>query len=160
MRHIPKLLALVLVLGTLGCRPDYKRTADNMVEENYLKSEQRCTAIPFFEKGGRYFDDDDSTTVDREILLPLLKQLHDLARSQQWVVPHKDDAKRAFAILIELPRDKATLDKMAQTVEKADAQFSGLILQQWGHRWLSLDFVDEEQAEFFKRADPATEHQR
>lgn len=155
-----RLAALVLILGTLGCRPDYKRTADDLVEETYLGSEQRCNAIPFFEDGGRYFDDDDSTAVDREILLPLLKQLHDVARSQQWVVPHKDDAKRAFAILIELPHDKVLFDKMAKRVEEADARFPGLILQQWGHRWLSLDFVDEEQAEFFKRADPTIERQR
>ena len=58
-----RLAALVLILSTFGCRPDYKRTADDMVEANYLKSEQRCNAIPFFEDGGRYFDDDANWTI-------------------------------------------------------------------------------------------------
>ena len=155
---MPFVLGLVLCVG--GCRKDYKKVADRMVEENLLKLEGRCEAIGFFDQGGRFFDDDETTTVDRDVVLPLLKQVRETARTDQWVVPQPNNAKQALALLIELPDDQATIDRMAKDVEAADDKFSGLILQQWGHQWLSLNLIDQETAEFFKRTDPDLERQR
>lgn len=153
-------LVLGWVLCASGCGKDYKKVADRMVEQNLLKQEGRCEAIGFFEQGGHLFDQDDTTTVDRDVVLPMLKQVRETARTGQWVVPQSNNPKQALALLIELPDDKATVDRMAKDVEAADDKFSGLILQQWGHQWLSLDLIDQETAEFFKRTDPDLERQR
>ena len=118
---MPFVLGLVLCVG--GCRKDYKKVADRMVEENLLKLEGRCEAIGFLEQGGRFFDDDETTTVDRDVVLPLLKQVRETARTDQWVVPQPNNAKQALALLIELPDDQATVDRMAKDVEAADDKF-------------------------------------
>ena len=49
---------------------------------------------------------------------------------------------------------------MSKAVEEADAQFDGMIMQQWGHRWLSIDLIDKESADFFKKANPDFDKQR
>ncbi|RLS57506.1 MAG: hypothetical protein DWH91_04265 [Planctomycetota bacterium] len=152
-----------ITLGGLllsGCSPDIKGFADQMVANDYLKSGSHVAAIPFFEGGGHFYDQDASTHVDREVILPLLKKLHAAQSTDQWVVPDPQQKRQAIAVLIELPKDQAQVDALAQIVEQADAQFEGMILQQWGHQWLSIDLIDKASAEFFQQADPNFDKQR
>ena len=154
-------LALLATVCISGCGGrDIKQVADQSVETDILAGAQKVDAVDFFEKGGTYYDDEDATGVDREILLPMLKRLLEVFPSEQWVVPREEEPTRAYAVLITLPDDKNVEDAMAKVVEAADDKFDGLILQQWGHRWLSIDFLDAETVEFLKKSDPDLEKQR
>lgn len=154
------LLAFALLLS--GCSKDIKQHADQIVLNEFLKAGTHVKAVPFFEEGGRYYEPetDASTSVDQKIILPMLKDLYAICPLAQWVVPDKENPKLAFALLVELPADNDKVDEMAKIVEAADAQFDGMILQQWGHTWLSVDLIDLETAEFFKKADPNFDKQR
>ncbi len=160
MRSLRWLLLIPLCGFAFGCSKDIKQVADQMVVDAFLKKGTQVTAIPFFEKGGQYFDEEGSTKVDREIVLPMLQKLFEISHTPQWVVPDERDPKQAFAVLIELPDDTSVVDAMAKVVEAADAKFDGMILQQWGHRWLSIDSMDRETAEFFKKTNPDFDKQR
>jgi len=72
--------------------------------------------------------------------------------------PEKRDS--AFAVLIELPKDKKLVDRMADAVQEADDKFSGLILQQWGHEFLMIDLIDQQSYEILKKSNPDIDNQR
>jgi len=151
-------LLLVLTSCLSGCgKPDYKKFADKMVQKNVLEKRESRRAIEFFEEDGHFFDDEESgTNVDREILLPLLKRLMDIASTEQLAMLHPDDKNRALVLLVELPKDAEARKKMEQAVSEADDRFDGEILQQWGHEWLQMDVVDKETSDFLKEAEEKT----
>jgi len=150
---------LLLAPCLAGCRPDLKRIADDHVQANILEHEKR-EAVPFFEEQGRLFDVDGSTNVDQQVVLPMLKQLQDVAATEQWVLlkPDKDDS--AIAVLVQLPTDNEIVDRIADVVQAADDKFPGLILQQWGHEWLMMALIDQKAYEFLKKNKPDIEKQR
>lgn len=148
------LMSLMVALCASGCREDIKATADERVRETLLDTQEKREAIPFLETGGRFKDPDATTTVDRDVVLPLLKRLHEISPTEQWAIIRPNDTTWAFALLIELPKDKPTVERMAEVVLEAEGKFSGMILQQWGHEWLSVDFIDEKGAEMMKKAYP------
>ncbi len=156
------LLSLGIVLCAAGCssKPDWKQVGDENVTENLFANNERREAIPFFEKQGRYFDMDESTTVDRDVVLPLLKRLNEVVPTEQWAIirPKKDDW--AAALVIALPDNEKTVDRMAQVVQEADDKYSGFIVQQWGHAWLAVDFLDQETYEYLKKSNPDMDKQR
>lgn len=151
---------LGMTLCATGCGRDYKEIADEHVRKNLLDTHQKRQAIAFFEQQGQFFDVDGTTTVDRDVVLPLLKQLDEIAQTEQWVMLWPEDKDRAGALLIALPENPQTIDRMARAVQEADDQFSGLILQQWGHEWLVIHLVNKETYEFLKQADPEVDKQR
>jgi hypothetical protein len=155
--------ALCLVLTTVslaGCRTDYQELGDEHVRQDLLGKLERREAIPFFEASGRFFDLDDETTVDRDVVLPLLKRLKQVAPTDQWAVLRPNGSDWALALVVRLPRDAAVVQQMVQAVRQADEQYPGRILQQWGHEWLSVDFVDQAGAEFFDQAEAEFKDQR
>lgn len=160
-RHVV-LISMATVLCAVGCGKDYKQIADADVQTRLLDQLEKKEAIPFFEQKGIYYDDDENnkTTVDRDIVLPLLRRLKEIADTKQWVILRDDDKNWAHALLIGLPRDAKTVDRMADAVQEADDKFSGFILQQWGHEWLSIILIDKESYEFLKKDDPDIDKQR
>lgn len=154
------LVSLGLSLCAMGCGRDYKNIADRMVRERLLSQFEKTEAIPFFEKQGQFFDKDETTTVDRDVVLPLLKRLHEVAPTEQWVMLNPDNAEAAISVLVQLPSKTTIVDQMAKAVESADDAFSGMILQQWGHSWLQMALVDEKTAEMLKKNDPKLAKQR
>jgi hypothetical protein len=151
---------LVAAVGMAGCRPDYKVLGDEHVRQDLLDKHERREAIPFFEAHGRFFDLDEETTVDRDVVLPLLKRLQEAAPTDQWAILRPTDQDWALALVIRLPADAAAVDQMERLVREADDRYAGRILQQWGHAWLSIDFVDQEGAEFFDKAEADLKNQR
>jgi len=149
-----------MALFATGCGKNYKEIADRRVEERMFAKYERREAIPFFEAKGRYIDFDASTTVDRDVVLPLLKSLQEVAATEQWVIirPKHDDW--AAALVIELPDNPQTVERMAQVVQEADDRFSGFIVQQWGNAWLAVNFIDQEAYESLKKQDPDIDKQR
>ena len=155
-------LCLGMVLCAAGCSrdPDWKEVGDDNIRENLFATHERREAIPFFEEKGRYFDMDASTTVDRDVVLPLLKRLSEVASTEQWVMIRPTAEDWAGALVIALPENTHTVDRMAQVVQEADEQFPGFIVQQWGHEWLAIDFVNQETYEFLKKSNPDIDKQR
>jgi hypothetical protein len=156
------ILAVGFAMSIAGCsgRPDYKQIADDWVQVQYLDKFEKREAIPYFEGHGRLFDADSSTTVDRDVVLPLLKRLAEVAPTEQWVLLKPETTDTAVVLLVELPKDVATVDRMAQVVQDADDSFSGFIIQQWGYQWLGMNLVDQTAYEFLKKADPDVDKQR
>lgn len=156
MRSMVILAGLGLALSAIGCGgPDLKEAGDEFVREELLAKFEKTEAIPFFEvQGGHYFDLDNSTTVDRDVILPLLKRLNETVPTEQWVILRPRMKDGAGALLIGLPGNAEAHERMVQVVEEAQSRFSGQILQQWGHEWLSIDLIDKEVYERVKKAHP------
>src|SRR6516225_2184782 len=155
-------LCFGVTLCAAGCsgNPDWKAVGDDNVRDGLLATHERREAIPFFEQQGRYFDNDASTTVDRDVVLPLLKRLNGVAATEQWVVLRPEVEDWAGGLVIGLPEGPQTVDQMAQVVQEADDAFPGFIIQQWGYEWLAIDFIDQETYEFLKKSNPAIDQQR
>jgi hypothetical protein len=149
------------LLCAVGCgKPDYKQIADDRVQNLLFDKYEKCEAIPFFERQGKFFDVDATTTVDRDVILPLLKRLTEVEQTEQWVMLKPGESDTAIALLVRLPDDPDTEERMAQAVQEADDQYSGFIIQQWGHEWLGMALVDQAGYEFLKKANPNVEKQR
>lgn len=153
------LVLLSLVLSGCG-KPDYKQIADDRVRDLLLDKFEKREAIPFFEQQGKFFDVQRETTVDRDVILPLLKRLAEVDRTEQWVMLHPGQTNTAIALMVRLPEDKGRVDRMAQRVQEADEQYAGMIVQQWGYEWLGLALVDKAGHEFLKKVDPSIDKQR
>ena len=153
-------LTLGLALFAGGCGSDIQEIADLHVQRDMLDKHERCEAIAFLERRGRFYDFDGTTQVDREIVLPLLKRLKELAPSDQWALLRPEKPNSCYGILIALPDDRAIVDRMAAAVQEADDRFSGFILQQWGHRWLLINLIDQQTFEHLKELNPDIETQR
>ncbi len=154
------LAGVALILCAAGCGKDYKVIADRNVEKLVSGQQKKREAIAFFEKGGRFFDFDQTSDIDRKVVLPLLGRIREIAVTEQLVLLDSNDENRAFALVVKLPHDAATVDRIAQAVEEADATFAGLILQQWGRDWLVMDLVDQATYEFLKKNNPDIDKQR
>jgi hypothetical protein len=156
------LICLGLAVFAAGCagETDWKEVGDDNVRDGLFTTHERREAIPFFEQNGRYFDIDAETSVDRDVVLPLLKRLNEVAATEQWVClrPKTDDW--AGALVIGLPESQETVEQMAQVVQEADERYSGFIVQQWGHEWLAIDFLDQQTYEFLKKSNPDMDKQR
>src|SRR5262252_7940424 len=89
-----------VTLCAAGCsgNPDWKAMGDDNVRDGLFATHERREAIPFFEQNGRYFDMDASTTVDRDVVLPLLKRLNEVAATEQWVMLRPEDKSWAGAL--------------------------------------------------------------
>jgi hypothetical protein len=149
-----------LALTCAGCAPNYKSIADKQVENSLLARYEKRDAIEFLDAGGKFFDRDDAVSTDRETVLPMLRRLKEAAATDQWAVLGSKDPNRATIILIRLPADSKEVDAMARIVEQADESFPGLILQQWGDRWLAIQLIDQQTYEFLKKSDPDIDKQR
>jgi hypothetical protein len=152
---------LGLALSAAGCgKPDHKQIADDRVRNLLFDKFEKREAIPFFEQQGKFVDIDATTTVDRDVVLPLLKRLSEVQPTEQWVMLKPGQADTAVALLVRLPEDPETEDRMAEVVQQADDQYSGFIIQQWGYEWLGMALVDQTGFEFLKKVNPDVEKQR
>jgi hypothetical protein len=157
----PSLGALLgLALLAAGCQNDIKDFADRHVQNDMLDKHEKREAILFFEQSGQFFDLDGKTHVDREIVLPLLKRLKELAPTDQWAMLRPERTNSSYAVLIGLPSEPQIVDQMAEAIQEADDKFSGFILQQWGHRWLLINLIDQRTFEYLKTSNPDLENQR
>jgi hypothetical protein len=154
------LFVCVSMLPICGCRQDIQEFADEHVQKNMLDKHEKREAIPFLEGRGQLYDTDGTTHVDREIVLPLLKQLKELAATEQWAMLQPEKANTSYGVLIALPNDQTIVDRMAAAVQDADDRFSGFILQQWGHKWLLMNLIDQQTYEALKTSNPEIDDQR
>ncbi len=152
--------ALGLTLCAAGCGKDIQQIADQHVRADMLDKHDKCEALQFFDQHGQFFDADRTTHVDKDVVVPLLKRLKELAATEQWAMLRPEKKNSAYAVLIKLPPDPQLVDRMAEAVQDADDKFSGFILQQWGREWLLIDLVDQQAYEFLKKTNPDIDQQR
>ncbi len=142
-----RLLVLTLTVGLVaGCsnQVDYAQVADDYLEQRLGR--EQMPALEFFAQGGHYYDEPGWTSLDQEYIVPIVRGLKELG-GDPFVVLNEKDPKRATDLVVELPSDSAQLKKYEEFINAKKEGFPGLILDQWGHRYLALDFADEEEAE-------------
>jgi len=142
-------LLLLAICGGCQSEPPIDQEAwfDHEVETVWKEKFPWTPAIPFFEKGGLYVQmgDQDETPFDRPYVLPLLQKL-EREFSLDWQAAVKRDKQNfAVAVMAKLPADPAIRERIVTALEEHQKTFPGAILQQWGHQWLSIDFLTAEQ---------------
>jgi hypothetical protein len=94
----------------------------------------------------------DDPALDRPYILPLLKKLKAKHGLKWQAVVHKKKTKFAVALVAELPSE-SDVEQIKQTIEGAQDQFPGEILSQYGHQWMSVDFLTEEDLKWEQEAE-------
>lgn len=147
------MLALVLV-SLIGCRQkpavDYEARFDTQVDQVWSKDSKWVDAVQHFEGGGYYadLDEEDEQPIDRPHVLPLLKRLESSFGLEWQAILEKKDPQYAVAVVARLPADPTCRPRLEEALKNEQKTFPGAILQQWGHKWVSLDFLNEEDAKF------------
>lgn len=152
-------IGLGLILLGLGAyaawpRVDDKALLDQQIEEGWMNGRETVDALQFFENGGIYENRDapGTTDIDQNYVIPLVKQLRDKHRLEVLVVMHDKIPNAAMAVIVEAPADRQSRNEVRQTILELTDFFPGLATQNWSHRWVSLDFFDEEEAVVFHNA--------
>lgn len=135
-------------------RTDYKAQLDHQIEDGWMNGRESVDALKFFENGGIYENRDapGTTDIDQQYVIPLIKRLRDEHRLEVLVIVHDKLPNTAMAVIAEAPADRASRNKVRQTILEMTDSFPGLVTQNWSHHWVSLDFFDEEEAIAFHRA--------
>lgn len=156
-------LAAIALCALAGCREplpqvDMEAQFDREVETKWKTKWQWVDAIPHFHRGGFYMDDSEGQgpRYDRPHVVPLLTSLHDEFALQWKAVVHQKDRSMTLALVAELPDDPSLRAKIDASLDRHQATFPGAILVQWGHHWLSLDFLTPEQEAFLEGTDDAS----
>ena len=150
------LIAGLLVLNLLaGCgkkQVDHESRFDGEVEERWTRNSKLVVdAIQHLARGGSYVDtgDPEDPVLDRPHILPLLQRLGKECDLEWQAVLEETNQTRAWAVIAKLPNDAALRKRIEAALAREEKTFPGAIVQQWGHQWLSLDFLTKEQAAFF-----------
>lgn len=143
-----------LSLAGCGSRPvaDLEAQFDKEVENKWKTQWPWVDAIPHFQRGGFYMDasDGEGPRYDRPHVVPLLNALHQDFALQWKAVVHRKERKMTLALVAELPDDPSVRQKIDAALDEHQKTFPGSILVQWGHHWMSLDFLTPEQQKFLE----------
>src|SRR5579872_6498498 len=91
-----------MTVCAVGCGRDFKAIADQHVEQRLFDKHEKREAIRFFEQEkGRFIDVNQTTSVDRDVVLPLLKRLHETVPTEQWAILKSGKTDQALAVLIQ-----------------------------------------------------------
>jgi hypothetical protein len=159
LQTVQRMLLLTGLCACLGCgaaaQVDEAARFDRQVETEWRVKWPWVDAAPFFERGGRYMDSDDTaqTRFDQPHVAPLLKALGEEFELHWHAMVEPKQRDFALAVLAELPSDPTKVDQIMAAIERRQQTFPGAILVQCGHRWLSLDFLTPEQEAFLEGTD-------
>lgn len=123
-----------------------QRILDSMNRDVY----KQVDAIDFLEEGGLYVDDPDfgDAPFDRPHIVPLLKTLRDdFGFDWTALVSREKKSPRAYDLVARLPPGVSRA-QVESRLSEIQTDFPGEILQSWGEEWLSLDFLNAEEAAF------------
>ncbi len=123
---------------------------DTQIEDQWMSNRKVVEAIPFLEKGGQYenLGIEGEVPIDKPHVLPLLKRMRDELSLKPVAV--LEGPQHAMAILIEIPRDPTQRKQMGNILQQAADAFPGLLMDNWGQKWLSLDFLDQQEVAVLK----------
>lgn len=142
-----------------GCGRDYAAEVDARVTREWMQPGLYFDALEYFEKGGRYYSGAEmpgKPDLDREAIVPFLKDLKEKFGQEQYAIVLEGD-DYAWGIVMRLPTNPENRRRFEEYLEEVRATFPGMILEEWGHEWISFDFLDEEEAEFIREAEAAAE---
>jgi hypothetical protein len=149
---VATLLALTM---TIGCSRAVDTAArfDTQVEQSWTKDANWGNAIALLSTGGNFVDSGEpgEQLLDVPHVLPLLKRLNAEFGLQWEAITEAKNPTRALAVVAQLPADPSAQLKIRQAIEREQNDFPGAILHQWGHRWLSVNFLTKEQFEFLEK---------
>ena len=145
-------IALAMCVGCGSSAISDAAALDTQIEEQWMAQRQVVDAIPFLERGGRYenLGIQGEVPIDQPHVLPLLKRFRDELSLKPVAV--LEGPQFAMAILVEIPKDPARRKRLRETLQQADDAFSGLLMDNWGQKWLSLDFLDEQEVSVLQRS--------
>lgn len=119
---------------------------DTQVEREFPARFHQEDGLEFFRRGGRYCDFPEFAPYDQPYVLPLLERLSARFSFKWTVVAERHDLDSALSVYARIPDELNPRDiQSALSEEQANPNFKGDILQQWGHRYISLDFLTPEE---------------
>ncbi len=148
-----QLFLVIALMACCGCGSSVVSDAaalDTQIEDQWMVNRQVVDAIPFLEKGGQYenLGNKGEVPIDKPYVLPLLKRIRDELSLKPVAV--LEGPQHAMAILIEIPKDPIQRQRMGDILQQAADSFPGLLMDNWGHKWLSLDFLDQQEVAVLK----------
>ncbi len=135
----------IFVAGCSREQFDPQAAFDSEVEAGYLQKFPQAEAVRFLTEGGLYVDsgdpdDPEVARLDQAHVVPLLQRLDSEFSMKSIAVLSQDDPQVALAIVAALP-DGVTKEEVTSLLMDVQQEFPGEILVEWGHKWLSLDFL-------------------
>ena len=149
-RHLFLAIALATCVGCGDSVVSDATALDAQIEDQWMANREVVDAIPFLEKGGRYENvgNKGEVPIDKPYVLPLLKRIRDELSLKPVAV--LEGPQHAMAILIEIPKDPVKRQRMEGILQQAADSFPGLLMDNWGHKWLSLDYLDQQEVAALK----------
>lgn len=151
-RHLIGLFLLgtgCLIAYWMPSRADDAAVFDRQIDEGWMSDRDVLDASDFFRDGG-VFENIGSAKIDQQHVIPLINRLREDHQLNVLVVVR--EPMSAFAVVAEVPADRALRNEIRRTILEVDEQFSGMVLQSWGYRWLSVDFLEDFELEPLRQA--------
>ena len=149
-------LALAVSCAVVGYvywpRSDYKADLDRQIQESWMAGREVVDAWEFFENGGVYESDSRPAAegVDQNYVIPLIKELREKHHLKVMAILRNDVPNTAMAVIAEAPPDRRSRNEVRATILETNDTFPGLVLQNWSHQWVSLDFLDGDEIKVLK----------
>lgn len=119
---------------------------DDQVEQQFSTLYAQHDGLDFFRNGGVYCDLPEYKPFDKPYVLPLLERLAKRFSLTWVVVTNPADQEYALSVYSRIPEGVTKVQlREALEEEQFANEFPGDILQQWGHKHISLDFLTPEQ---------------
>ena len=156
MTRILFLAGLVTMTLMAGCseKPiDHDARFDTRVEESWTKDSQWIDAVELLSSGGAFIDtgEPDGQLLDTPHVLPVLKRLSEEFGLEWQAITEEVNPTQALAIVAKLPENTSIREKFEAALKLEQKSFPGSILYQWGHRWLSISFLNQEQSDMIEQ---------
>ena len=139
-----KLVILAMLSLAAGCGQGINDMADrdDLINRAWLVHFETRDAIEHFETGGTHYDyfQSDGTTVDADLVLPLLMRLRDEFQVESLAVLGTESW--AWVVLVRLPANPVVLQRIEGAVRETDAKFDGDVSMVWGYQWLAIEFLE------------------
>ena len=155
IRLLLSLLLLEPVFAGCGSeKVDFQAKFDRVVDNEWRAKWKWVDAEKFFSSGGLFIDSGEpgDPALDRPHIVPLLKKLKAKHGLNWQAIVHKKKTKFALALVAELPIE-GDIEKIKETIEAEQDRFPGEILSQYGHEWMSVDFLTEADLEWERGAE-------
>ncbi|QDT54055.1 hypothetical protein Pan44_20820 [Caulifigura coniformis] len=147
----------ILVPALAGCgkpKVDSRAEFDHDVETVWSRNWNLVDAEKFLGSGGLFVDsgEPEAQALDRPHILPLLKLLREKHGLKWQAAVHKKKTGFAVALVARIPAG-SEVETITRTLDQEQGAFPGEILWKFGHRWMSIDFLDQEYLEWEREAE-------
>lgn len=147
------LVSITLVAGCSEKPIDQEARFDTQVEKEWTKDSQWVDAVNLLSSGGTFIDTGEpgGQLLDTPHVVPVLKRLAGEFGLEWKAITEAVNPTQALAIVAKLPEDASIQEKFEAAVKLEQENFPGAILYQWGHRWLSITFLNQEQSDMVEQ---------